>query len=154
LGAVARLDSEGSTAHHPDQSSDAFLVMPITARVGSNRWIEILFTDPYTREESEQVMKGIFARLGLPRPLRFLVDVRQSTPPDAEFVIGAITFWQLHISDMWGARIAIITSTDEQTAMAELSEHSARGRELPFELRAFPPSDLSGATAWLTAPTR
>ena len=91
--------------------------MPITARVGHKRWIEIEFTDPYTREESERVMQGIFSRLGLPRPLRFLVDVRRSSPPDAEFVIGAITFWQLHISDMWGARIAIITSTDSDSGV-------------------------------------
>lgn len=125
--------------------------MPITARVDHNRWIDIVFTDPYTREESEQVMEGIFSRLGLRRPLRFRVDVRQSTPPDAEFVISAITFWQLHISDMWGARIAILTGNDAQTAMAELSEQSARGRELPFELRVFPPSEEAAASAWLLA---
>ena len=62
---------------------------------------------------------------------------------------SAITFWPLHISDMWGARVAILTGNDAQTAMAELSEHSARGRELPFELRVFPPSEEAAATTWL-----
>lgn len=131
------------------ESGHPTVAMPITSRVDHNRWIDIVFTDPYTREESEQVMMGIFSRLGLRRPLRFLVDVRQSTPPDAEFVVSAITFWQLHISDMWGARVAILTGNDEQTAMAELSEQSAKGRELPFELRVFRPTEVAAASAWL-----
>ena len=123
--------------------------MPITTRANGGPWIDVLFSDPYTREESEQVMKAIFAQPGLARPLRFLVDVRQSTPPDAEFVVNAITFWQLHVSDMWGARVAILTASEGQAEMAELSEHYAQWRELPFTLRRFGKDDEGVATDWL-----
>ena len=124
--------------------------MPITWRVNDHTgWIDITFTDPYTLDEAERVMKDVFALLGLSRPLRFLIDVRASTPPSAEFVVNATTFWQLHAADMWGAKIAIVTATAPQKTKAELSEHSAAARELPFTVRVFTESETETAKQWL-----
>ena len=124
--------------------------MPITWRVNDHTgWIDITFTDPYTLDGAERVMKDIFALLGLSRPLRFLIDVRASTPPSAEFVVNATTFWQLHAADMWGAKVAIVTATAPQKTKAELSEHSAASRELPFTVRVFTESELETAKQWL-----
>ena len=122
--------------------------MPIVWRMHGTR-IDIVFTDPYTLAESEKVMKEIFAERSLRRPLRFLVDVRNSTAPDVEFVGNAVTFWQMHLSLMWGAKIAVVVETDAQLRMGRLSEDSVESRELPFTIRAFPASDVEAATAWL-----
>jgi hypothetical protein len=122
--------------------------MPITWRMSRN-WVDVKFSDPYTLPESESVMKEIFAQPAVPRPLRFLVDVRSSTPPDMEFVSSAITFWQLHIDKMWGAKIAIVTGTEKQARMAHVSEMTAESRELPFTLRVFDQSEWADAEQWL-----
>ena len=106
-------------------------------------------TDPYTREESEKVMKEVYAQPAVKRPLRFLVDVRTSTPPDTDFVGNALTFWQLHVSEMRGARIAVIAATEGQTRMAHMSELSAESRELPFTMRVFSPREFDDAVRWL-----
>jgi hypothetical protein len=122
--------------------------MPISWRPNGNRF-DIVFTDPYTQSESEKAMKEIFARPDLRRPLRFLVDVRHSAPPDVEFVTSAITFWQLHIDKMWGAKVAVVAATDQQARMGHLSEQSAQARQLPFSVRVFPEADRTGAEQWL-----
>jgi hypothetical protein len=123
--------------------------MPITWRVGDGGRIHILFTGPYTSAEAEHVMNEIYASPGIAQPLRFLVDVRQTTPPDAEFVVNAITFWQLHVHDMWGAKIAVVTATEGQMSMANVSEQSVEWRDLPFTVRAFREADWSEAERWL-----
>ena len=122
--------------------------MPITWQMNAG-WIDVKFTDPYTLLESEAVMKEIFAQPGVTRPLRFLVDVRHSAAPNTEFVGNAITFWQLHIDKMWGAKVAIVTGTEGQARMARVSDHTARSRELPFTLRVFDEADLDQAQQWL-----
>ena len=122
--------------------------MPITWGI-NGRVIEVTFSDPYTREESESMMKDIFGEPGLTYPLRFLVDVRHSTPPDIEFVGNAIMFWQLHVDKMWGAKVAIVTGTEGQASMAQVSALTARSRELPFTLREFDQSELVQAQQWL-----
>jgi stage II sporulation SpoAA-like protein len=123
----------------------------ITWQLNGNR-IDIVFSDPYTLAESEKVMREIFADARAKRPLRFLVDVRQSTPPDSEFVGNAITFWQAHISHMWNARIALVAATDAQARMGRLSGDTAESRALPFTVRVFPESDWGAATSWLDSP--
>jgi hypothetical protein len=123
--------------------------MPITWRVGDGHRADVLFSGAYSAEESERVMKEIFAEPRLPRPLRLLVDVRHTVPPDAEFVVNAVTFWQLHVRDMWGARVAVVAATDSQLVMASVSEQAIEGRELPFTLRAFHESDWDRAERWL-----
>ena len=128
--------------------------MPITWQVNHRTgWIDITFSDPYTLDQAERVMKDVFAQLGLSRPLRFLVDVTGSTPPDSAFVVNATTFWQMHAGDMWGAKVAIVTADDRQTAKAQLSEDSAASRQLPFTVRVFPGSDIDAAQRWLTQRT-
>ena len=122
--------------------------MPITWRMSAS-WIDVKFSDPYTLPESEAVMKEIFAQPGVTRPLRFLVDVRHSAAPDTEFVGNAITFWQLHVDKMWGAKVAIVTGTEGQARMARVSDLTARSRELPFTLRVFDESELAQAHQWL-----
>ena len=122
--------------------------MPITWRMNVN-WIDVTFTDPYTLDESEATMREIFRQPDLPRPLRLLVDVRNSTPPNTDFVTSAVTFWQLHIDKMWGARIAIVTGTQIQARMAHLSEMTAESRDLPFTLHVFDGADLAEAKRWL-----
>ena len=77
--------------------------MPITWRISAS-WIDVRFSDPYTIPESESVMNEIFGHPGVARPLRFLVDVRDSAAPNTEFVGNAITFWQLHVDKMWGPK--------------------------------------------------
>lgn len=124
--------------------------MPITWQVNDRTgWIDITFSDPYTLDEAERVMKAVFARLGLSRPLRFLVDVRGSTPPTSEFVVNATTFWQMHAGDMWGAKVAIVTANERQKVKAQLSGDSAASRELPFTVRVFEDSEFEAATEWL-----
>jgi hypothetical protein len=124
--------------------------MPISWQLNEG-WIDITFTDPYTAEESEAAMKAIFAEPGAPRPLRFLVDVRNSQAPNTEFVGNAILFWQLHIDKMWGARVAIVTGTAGQARMAHVSERTAESRELPFTLRVFDGAEEPEALQWLAA---
>lgn len=126
--------------------------MPITWRVGNRGRIDISFDGPYTTEESERVMQEVYARPDLQRPLRFLVDVRRSTPPDAEFVVNAVTFWQMHVHDMWGAKIAVVVATDSQMGMADVSSQTVEWRDLPFMLRAFRESEWEDAERWLDAP--
>jgi SpoIIAA-like len=123
--------------------------MPITWRVGGGSIVEIVFSDPYTIADSEHAMKEIFARQSLPRPLRFLVDVRQSTPPDTEFVASAITFWQLHVGEMWDAKIAVVAANERQLGMAQMSERTVASRELPFTVRVFEQLELEKAEQWL-----
>jgi hypothetical protein len=123
--------------------------MPIRWRVGAGGIVDVLFSDPYTLAESEQAMKEIYARPGLARPLRFLVDVRKSAPPDTEFVANAITFWQLHVSDMWGAKVAVVADSERQVGMAHMSERTAASRELPFTVRVFHGSEWEEAERWL-----
>jgi hypothetical protein len=126
--------------------------MPITWRVGGDgHRIEIVFTDPYSIPESERVMKEIFARPELPRPLRFLVDVRNSQPPDMDFIVNATTFWQVHITHMWKAKVAVVAATDAQIGMAEMSERSAEWSESPFTVHVF--REVHAAEQWLTEPT-
>jgi hypothetical protein len=120
--------------------------MPITWLPSGTR-VEIVFSDPYTMAESEKVMREVFADPRVRRPLRFLVDVRKTTPPDSEFVGSAVTFWQSQISHMWGARIAVVAATDGQTRMAHLSENAAASRELPFTIQVF--ADRDEAKRWL-----
>ena len=124
--------------------------MPITWRMSPDG-IDITFSDPYSLEEAERVMKEIFARPDVPRPLRLLVDVRTTTPPTTEFVSNAIMFWQLHVDKMWGAKIAIVTGTSGQTRMAQVSERTAEWRELPFTLRPFEAAEWAQAREWLVA---
>ena len=122
--------------------------MPITWQM-SRKWIDVKFSDPYTISESETVMKEIFGHPGVTRPLRFLVDVRNSAAPNTEFVTSAITFWQLHVDKMWGAKVAIVTGTAVQARMAHVSEMTVESRELPFTLRVFDQSELPQAEQWL-----
>ena len=125
--------------------------MPITWRATGIGCFEVVFSDPYTIADSEKVMKDIFADAGAVRPLRFLIDVRQSTPPDTEFVTNAITFWQLHVSSMWGAKIAVLTASERQAEMAHMSERTAESRDLPFTLRVFGRFEREEAERWLEA---
>src|SRR5262245_46299389 len=131
--------------------------MPITWRMHPNR-VDITFSDPYSLPESETVMKQIFSHPGLRRPPRFLVDVRNSAAPNTEFVGNAITFWQLHVDKMWGAKVAIVTGTEGQARMAHVSELAARSRELPFRLHVFDQREIAAAEDWLeldeTAPAQ
>ena len=122
--------------------------MPFAWQMTPTR-VDITFTDPYTLSEAEAVMKQIFSHPGLRRPFRFLVDVRESATPNTDFVGNAITFWQLHVDKMWGARVAIVTGTEEQSRMANISELTARSRELPFRMQTFDQSELSQAREWL-----
>lgn len=122
--------------------------MPITWRMNAS-WIDVTFTDPYTLPESEAVMKEIYRQAGLTRPLRFLVDVRHAAAPSTEFVGNAIMFWQLHVDQMWGAKVAIVTGTERQARMAHVSESTAQSRELPFTLRVFDELDTGQALQWL-----
>jgi SpoIIAA-like len=122
--------------------------MPIAWRINGRR-IDVVFSDPYTLQESEKSMKEIFAEPALTRPLRFLVDVRHSAAPDVEFVGNAITFWQLHVDKMWGAKVAVLTSTAGQSRMADFSGASAESRDLPFTVRGFPESEFDEAVRWL-----
>ena len=124
--------------------------MPIIWRLNGTR-VDITFSDPYTLAESEKVMREVFADPRARRPLRFLVDVRHSAAPDAEFVGNAITFWQAQISHMWDARIAVITATDNQVRMGRLSEDTAESRGLPFTVRVFDESGVADAASWLTS---
>lgn len=125
--------------------------MPIRWRADTaGGWVEVIFTDPYTLAESEQVMKEIFADSRLTRPLRLLVNVRQSTPPDTNFVVNATTFWQLHIKEMWGAKVAVVVATDRQFGMAQMSARTASSNELPFIVRVFQEAEWDEATGWLT----
>lgn len=121
--------------------------MPITWRTGQGGRIDVAFSDPYSLPESEKVMKEIYARPDVGRPLRFLVDVRQSSPPDADFVLNAVTFWQAHVRDMWKAKVAVVAATDAQIDKAEFTERSAAWRDLPFTLRVF--RDVPEAERWL-----
>jgi hypothetical protein len=123
--------------------------MPITWRRNAAGRIDVAFAEPYSTQESERVMKEIYSQPGLARPLRFLVDVRASTPPDTEFVVNAINFWQLHVRDMWGARVAVVAATDGQMGMADISEQSVEWRNLPFTVRAFRESEWQEAERWL-----
>lgn len=126
--------------------------MPITWMVDDRGdRVNVTFSDPYTMADSERAMREIFASPDVRRPLRFLVDVRSSTPPTTEFVVSAITFWQLHVSEMWDAKVAVITSDDAQAAKAELSQDSAESRELPFTIRNFTAADGDAARRWLSA---
>ena len=126
------------------------LKMPIGWHVSEGgRRVDVNFSDPYSIAESEKVMQEIFATPGVARPLRFLIDVRGATPPDAEFVLNATTFWQLHISEMWGAKIAIVASTERQIGMGHMSERSAESRELPFTVQVFHESEIDAAARWL-----
>ena len=122
--------------------------MPITWRA-TGKWVEIVFSDPYTQPESERIMRDVFADPRVTRPLRFLVDVRDSAPPDSEFVGNAITFWQAHIDQMWGAKVAVVTATEGQVRMGRLSESTAESRELPFAIRSFSESEMAEAVRWL-----
>jgi hypothetical protein len=122
--------------------------MPITWRM-NGRWADVTFSDPYTLTEAESVMKEIYRQRGLPYPLRFLVDVRKAAPPSTEFVTNAIMFWQLHVDKMWGAKVAIVTGTERQARMAQVSESTAQSRELPFTLRVFDEPDTGQALQWL-----
>ena len=122
--------------------------MPITWRANNGR-IDVIFTGVYTTAESERVMREIYAQPNLGRPLRFLVDVRHTSPPDTEFVVNAVTFWQLHVQDMWGAKVAVVAATDGQLGMADVSERAAESRELPFTVRAFREADWDDAERWL-----
>ena len=123
--------------------------MPIAWQVSDGDRIDIVFSNPYTIAESERVMNEVFATLRLTRPLRFLVDVRHSAPPDLDFVSNAITFWQLHVNDMWGAKVAIVTANAQQVGMGQMSERTAEARQLPFTLRVFDDSDWDEARQWL-----
>ena len=123
--------------------------MPITWRATDDDRITIVFSNPYSIAESEKAMKEIFATPGLGRPFRFLVDVRQTVAPDVEFVTSAITFWQLHVREMWDAKIAVVAATDDQISMADMSEQSTAARELPFTLRVFRESEWEEAERWL-----
>ena len=123
--------------------------MPIAWQVSDGDRIDIVFSNPYTIAESERVMNEVFATLRLTRPLRFLVDVRHSAPPDLDFVSNAITFWQLHVNDMWGAKVAIVTANAQQVGMGQMSERTAEARQLPFTLRVFDDSEWDEARQWL-----
>jgi hypothetical protein len=125
--------------------------MPITWQMNDRGRIDIRFDGSYTTQESEQVMKEIYAHPGVRRPLRFLVDVRHTTPPDTEFVVNAVNFWQLHVHDMWGAKVAVVTATDGQMGMADVSEQSIEWRDLPFTLRGFREGEWRDAERWLGA---
>jgi hypothetical protein len=126
--------------------------MPISWQMNA-RWIDVTFSDPYTLAESETAMKQIFSHPGLMRPPRFLIDVRHSATPNTDFVGNAITFWQLHVDKMWGAKVAIITGSDSQARMAHISELTAESRELPFTLRVFDQSETAHAQHWLELDT-
>jgi stage II sporulation SpoAA-like protein len=123
--------------------------MPITWNAQSSGLVFILFTDPYSTEEAERAMKEIYADGRIRQPLRFLVDVRHSATPDTEFVNNAITFWQLHVDKMWGAKIAVVAAHERQVTMANMSERTAEARELPFTLRAFGEDERADAERWL-----
>ena len=127
--------------------------MPITWRV-NGRWVDVVFTDPYTLHEAEAVMKEIYRQPGLARPLRFLVDVREAAVPNTEFVANAIMFWQLNVAHMWGAKVAIVTGTDRQARMAHISESTAESRELPFTVEVFDASARGQALQWLARDDR
>ena len=123
--------------------------MPITWRSSNRARIDVVFSDPYSLSESERVMKEIYASPEVARPLRFLIDVRRSTPPDIEFVANAISFWQQHVGEMWDARIAVVAAGERQLDMAHMSERTAEARELPFTVRVFTESALEEAERWL-----
>jgi hypothetical protein len=108
----------------------------------------IEFSDPYTVRESEQTMQAVLDNRRTQAPLRLLVDVRHSQPPETAFVQNAATFWRQHLSQMDGARIAVLVATDAQFGMARMSEIYTE--QMPFRLRAF--RDLAQAEEWLTMP--
>ena len=122
--------------------------VPIAWNVNAGR-VDVVFSDPYDIAEAERTMKEIYGTPGIGRPLRMLVDVRRSAPPDTEFVVNAINFWQLHVSEMWGARVAVIAASMAQVDMGEMSQRSAESRELPFSVRTFVESEQAEAERWL-----
>jgi hypothetical protein len=40
-------------------------------------------------------------------------------------VASAITFWQLHVSSMWGAKVAVVAVNERQLDMGHMSERTA-----------------------------
>lgn len=128
--------------------------MPISWSVDGNGQVNISFIGDYSIEEAERVMKEVYADSRPARPLRFLVDVRHSAPPDIEFIVSTVTFWQLHVKDMWGAKVAVVTATARQDDMARLSEQSAAWRSLPFSMCSFHEPEWDEARRWLDDPER
>jgi hypothetical protein len=127
--------------------------MPISWSVERNGQVNVSFIADYSIEEAERVMKEVYADARPARPLRFLVDVRHSAPPDIEFIVSAVTFWQLHAKDMWDARVAVVTATARQEDMARMSAQSAAWRNLPFSVRSFHEPEWDEARRWLTHPS-
>ena len=107
----------------------------------------IVFSDPYSADEAEGVLREIFTRGGGARPLRVLVDARHSAAPSPPFVRRAATFWSAHIEEMRGAKLAVVVATDAQFGMARMAQISVEVSELPFALRAF--RDWADAEGWL-----
>lgn len=110
-------------------------------------WFVIVFSDPYSADEAEAVMREIFAKAGDARPLRFLVDARHSQPPSPAFVRRASTFWSAHLDHMRDAKLAVVVASDAQFGMARMAQISVEVAQLPFTLHAF--REWSDAETWL-----
>jgi SpoIIAA-like len=111
------------------------------------RWAVIVYSDPYTMEQFEQVMAQILAH-PISRPaLRLLIDRRYCSAPLTDFVQRMVAYAEKHQVQLAGSRAAAVVSTDAMYGMGRMLEGLVEAKNLPHEVRTF--RDWDEAERWL-----
>jgi hypothetical protein len=122
--------------------------MPVYWRQGlKGRYAVLVYTDPYTLEQSERAMSEIFAHpISLP-DVRLLIDRRHCSAPLPDFVRGLVAFIDRYRDRLAGGRAAAVVSSASMNTAADLMERFVREHRFPHTMRTF--HDWAEAEAWL-----
>lgn len=106
-----------------------------------------VFSDPYTVLEWRETVQALAAGRSDREPLRLMVDGRDCTPPTAEFIVRALSVFEMPELRAAGGRVAIVVSSDAAYSMGRLTEAAVDIRKLPLALRTF--RDWAEAERWI-----
>jgi hypothetical protein len=122
--------------------------MGITFSVdGQARIVRMHYVGAVSIDHFRVAMGAVFADPGYRRGFGFLVDRRNTEPPTAEYIEGAIAFALENQERLRDARWAVITAGGGALQMAGTGERLARQALVPQCVALF--DDIEPAEGWL-----
>jgi hypothetical protein len=118
------------------------------------RWIVLVYSDPYTITDLERVTAAMVADPVFRATKRMVVDATNCVPPTPDFVRQMMKLAEKYRADLSGSRVAVVVKDDATFGMARMAELLIEARQLPMRLTGF--RQMESAAAWLTdtaAPT-
>jgi hypothetical protein len=121
--------------------------LPVTwHRDSRQRWIVLVYSDPYTIIDLERVTAALVLDSVFKATKRILVDATNCVPPTPEFVREMARLAERYGVEMSGTNVAVAAKDDATFGMARMAELLFETRRLPMRLSAFRHIDDAAAS--------